>query len=50
MRRKGFWVVDEDEMMVLHAMRVDDGAEAYVKLVECEKVVREQCYNISANR
>jgi nucleoside-diphosphate-sugar epimerase len=50
-RRRGVWEVDEDEMTVLHAMHVDDCAEAYVKLVECEgEVVRGQCYNISASR
>jgi nucleoside-diphosphate-sugar epimerase len=50
-RRKGVWEVSEDEMTVLHAMHVDDCAEAYVKLAKSEReIVAGQCYNVSARK
>jgi nucleoside-diphosphate-sugar epimerase len=50
-KERGEWVVSEDQMTVLHAMHVDDCAEAYVKLAEAKReVVAGQCYNVSASK
>jgi len=50
-KEKGEWVVEEDPATILHAMHVDDCAEAYVALAECKReVVAGQCYNISAGK
>jgi nucleoside-diphosphate-sugar epimerase len=49
-KRVGQWVVSEDKETVLHAMHVDDCAEAYVALCEAKReVVAGQCYNVSAS-
>jgi len=49
-KRVGEWVVSEEEGTVLHAMHVDDCAEAYVALCQCKReVIAGQCYNISAS-
>ncbi|KAE8448086.1 hypothetical protein EG329_009851 [Mollisiaceae sp. DMI_Dod_QoI] len=48
-KQKGVWEIDEHPDTILHAMHVDDCAEAYVALAECERsVVKGKCYNISA--
>lgn len=50
-KQKGEWVVEEDGMTILHAIHVDDCADAYVALSECKReVVAGQCYNISARK
>ncbi|KUJ14889.1 NAD(P)-binding protein [Mollisia scopiformis] len=50
-KKVGEWVVEEDGMTILHALHVDDCADAYVALAECERgVVAGQCYNISSRR
>ncbi|KAH8586966.1 hypothetical protein B0O99DRAFT_643117 [Bisporella sp. PMI_857] len=47
-KQKGEWVVEEDGMTILHAIHVDDCADAYVALSECKReIVAGQCYNIS---
>jgi nucleoside-diphosphate-sugar epimerase len=50
-KQKGEWVVEEDGLTILHAVHVDDCADAYVALAECKReVVAGQCYNISAGK
>lgn len=49
-KSKGIWKIGEDKDTILHAMHVDDCAEAYVALAECERsLVKGQVYNISAS-
>ncbi|KAH7407623.1 hypothetical protein BKA64DRAFT_425733 [Cadophora sp. MPI-SDFR-AT-0126] len=49
-REKGVLEIDENPETVLHAMHVDDCADAYVALAEHadRKAISGQCYNISA--
>ena len=51
-KEKGVLELHEDPRTILHAMHVDDCAEAYVALAEHphRAVIRGQCYNIAAYR
>ncbi|KAL3421246.1 nad dependent epimerase [Phlyctema vagabunda] len=50
-QRQGEWVVEEDALTILHAVHVDDCADAYVALAESKRdVVAGQCYNISSRK
>jgi nucleoside-diphosphate-sugar epimerase len=47
----GKWVIDESPDTILHAMHIDDCADAYVALAGCKReVVKGQIYNISASK
>lgn len=50
-KQNGEWVVEEDGNTIVHALHVDDCAEAYVALAEAKReAVAGQCYNISSRR
>lgn len=50
-KRKEEWILEEDPKTILHAIHVDDCAEAYVSIAKAKReVVAGQCYNISSRR